>query len=424
MSEMSYLEKLLDGVEVEWKTLGQTCKIETGKLNANAAVDDGEYMFFTTAKETSKIDKFRWDTEALLIAGNANVGEVKHYIGKFEAYQRTYVLTNFDENVSVRFLYFVLSHSLKKYLEERTNSAAMTYIVLSTLENFPIPIPCPDNPEKSLAIQSEIVRILDKFTAHTAELTAELTMRKKQYNYYRDQLLSFDEEQEKPIYLEKLLDGVEVEWKMLGEVIHSLKTGLNPRQNFSLNTLDAQGYYVTVREIQNGKVVFLDKTDRVNDRALKIINGRSNLEAGDILFSGTGTVGRIAVIEENPINWNIKEGVYTIKPIKEKIAPRFLSYLLQSSKIVKDYSKKIVGNPVISLPMGDLKKLLIPIPCPGNPEKSLAIQSEIVRILDKFDTLTNSITEGLPREIELRQKQYEYYRDLLFSFPKPDSVTN
>ncbi|EOV8346155.1 restriction endonuclease subunit S, partial [Escherichia coli] len=204
MSEMSYLEKLLDGVEVEWKTLGQTCKIETGKLNANAAVDDGEYMFFTTAKETSKIDKFRWDTEALLIAGNANVGEVKHYIGKFEAYQRTYVLTNFDENVSVRFLYFVLSHSLKKYLEERTNSAAMTYIVLSTLENFPIPIPCPDNPEKSLAIQSEIVRILDTFTALTAELTAELNMRKKQYNYYRDQLLSFKEG--------------EVEWKTLGEI--------------------------------------------------------------------------------------------------------------------------------------------------------------------------------------------------------------
>ncbi len=196
-------------------------------------------------------------------------------------------------------------------------------------------------------------------------------------------------------YLGKLLDGVEVEWKMLGEVIHSLKTGLNPRQNFSLNTLDAQGYYVTVREIQNGKVVFLDKTDRVNDRALKIINGRSNLEAGDILFSGTGTVGRIAVIEENPINWNIKEGVYTIKPIKEKIAPRFLSYLLQSSKIVKDYSKKIVGNPVISLPMGDLKKLLIPIPCPDNPEKSLAIQSEIVRILDKFTALTAELTAEL-----------------------------
>lgn len=65
-----------------------------------------------------------------------------------------------------------------------------------------------------------------------------------------------------------------------------------------------------------------------------------------------------------------------------------------------------------------LKDFLIPIPCPNDPEKSLRIQREIVRILDKFDILTNSISEGLPREIELRQKQYEYYRDLLFSFPK------
>ncbi|HGC1357944.1 TPA: restriction endonuclease subunit S, partial [Escherichia coli] len=78
--------------------------------------------------------------------------------------------------------------------------------------------------------------------------------------------------------------------------------------------------------------------------------------------------------------------------------------------------------PQIATP--DTDKFEVPIPCPDNPEKSLAIQSEIVRILDKFDTLTNSITEGLPREIELRQKQYEYYRDLLFSFPKPETVSN
>jgi len=115
MSSVNFMEKLLDGVEVEWKALGGMCKIETGKLNANAAVDDGPYMFFTTAKETSKIDKYRWDTEALLIAGNANVGEVKHYIGKFEAYQRTYVLTNFIKDINVRFLFFVLSYSLKKF---------------------------------------------------------------------------------------------------------------------------------------------------------------------------------------------------------------------------------------------------------------------------------------------------------------------
>ena len=429
MSELSYLEKLLDGAEVEWKSLSELASLRRGRVMSKGYFVDniGEYPVYSSQTANSgmigSIDTFDFDGEFVSwTTDGANAGTVFYRTGKFSITNVCGLIKiNDNSPLNYKYLFYWLSIEAKSHVYSGMGNPKL---LSHQVEKIPVPIPCPNNPEKSLAIQSEIVRILDKFTALTAELTAELTARKKQYNYYRDQLLSFDEEQEKPIYLEKLLDGVEVEWKMLGEVIHSLKTGLNPRQNFSLNTLDAQGYYVTVREIQNGKVVFLDKTDRVNDRALKIINGRSNLEAGDILFSGTGTVGRIAVIEENPINWNIKEGVYTIKPIKEKIAPRFLSYLLQSSKIVKDYSKKIVGNPVISLPMGDLKKLLIPIPCPGNPEKSLAIQSEIVRILDKFDTLTNSITEGLPREIELRQKQYEYYRDLLFSFPKPDSVTN
>ncbi|HAH1348598.1 TPA: restriction endonuclease subunit S [Escherichia coli] len=392
MSSVNFLEKLLDGVEVEWKTLGQTCKIETGKLNANAAVDDGEYMFFTTAKETSKIDKFRWDTEALLIAGNANVGEVKHYIGKFEAYQRTYVLTNFDENVSVRFLYFVLSHSLKKYLEERTNSAAMTYIVLSTLENFPIPIPCPGNPQKSLAIQSEIVRILDKFTALTAELTAELNMRKKQYNYYRDQLLSFDEEQEKPIYLEKLLDGVEVEWLPLSDLARIR----NGKDHKSLSEGEFPVY-------GSGGIMRYVDTYAYNKPS--------------VLIPRKGSLGNLFFIDV-PF-WTVDTIFYT-EIDEAQIRPKYLYYFL--STVGLGEMNQAGGVP--SQTQSVLNKLKIPIPCPDNPEKSLAIQSEIVRILDKFDTLTNSITEGLPREIELRQKQYEYYRDLLFSFPKPETISN
>ena len=212
--------------------------------------------------------------------------------------------------------------------------------------------------------------------------------------------------------LGRLLDGVEVEWKTLGDVIISLKTGLNPRQNFQLNTGDAEGYYVTVREIQNGNIVFFDRTDRVNTRALNLINNRSNLEVGDILFSGTGTVGRTAVIEKKPEKWNIKEGVYVIKPIHKVVNVRYLSYLLNSQEIVNEYTKKIVGSPVISLPMGELKKLKIPIPCPDKPDRSLAIQAEIVRILDTFTELTRELT----RELTLRKKQYEYYRDRLLTF--------
>ena len=218
-------------------------------------------------------------------------------------------------------------------------------------------------------------------------------------------------------FMEKLLDGVEVEWKHLDEIIVSLKTGLNPRKNFQLNTDDADGYYVTVREIQNSEVVFLEKTDRVNKIALELINNRSNLEAGDILFSGTGTVGRTAVIEEKPLNWNIKEGVYVIKPINQVISSKYLSHLFNSQWIVKEYSKKIVGSPVISLPMGELRKLKIPIPCPDNPKKSLEIQAEIVRILDAFTAMTAELTA----ELNLRQKQYNHYRDQLLSFEFPSS---
>ncbi len=214
--------------------------------------------------------------------------------------------------------------------------------------------------------------------------------------------------------LSELLEGVEVEWKALGDVIYSLKTGLNPRQNFHLNTPEAQGYYVTVREIQNGQIVFLDKTDRVDNRALELINNRSTLDAGDVLFTGTGTVGRTAVIKTKPINWNIKEGVYVIKP--KSIDSSYLAYLLNSSEIVKGYSKKIVGPPVISLPMSELKKLLIPIPCLENPKKSLEIQKEIVRLLDTFTERTETLINELTTELEAHKKQYNYYREKLLSF--------
>lgn len=209
-------------------------------------------------------------------------------------------------------------------------------------------------------------------------------------------------------YLEKLLDGAGVEWITLEKLIKSLKTGLNPRKNFILNTDDAEGYYVTVREISNNDIIITDKTDRVNNDALNVINNRSNLEVGDVLFSGVGTVGRTAVINSEPKNWNIKEGVYVIKPLQEILAPRYLNYLLNSKEIVNDYTKKVAGSPVVSLAMSELKKLLIPIPCPNNPEKSLAIQAEIVRILDKFTALTAELTA--------RRKQYNYYRDQLLNF--------
>jgi len=397
MREMGFMEKLLDGAHVEWKSLASICKIETGKLNANAATEDGAYMFFTTAKEVSKIDKYRWDTEALLIAGNANVGDVKHYSGKFEAYQRTYVLTNFSEKLNVRYLFHIVSNSLKQYLEDRTNSAAMTYIVLSTLENFPIPIPCPDNPKKSLEIQAEIVRILDAMTAHTAELTAELTARKKQYDYYRDKLLSFEE-------------GA-VEWKPLGEVC-DFKNGFAFKSDLFRDT----GFPIVRITNINGSIVDMTDVKYFNPDEYKENIENYVIEKGDILIAMSGaTTGKIGYFENKKpayLNQRVGKFIPKIKCLNNRYLYHFLLskteqiYVLAGGGAQPNLSSKAL-----------MEKIKIPIPYAGDTVKSNSEQKRIAEILDKLDKLINSITEGLPREIELRQKQYAYYRDLLLSFP-------
>ena len=388
MSGLSYMDKLLDGVEVEWKPLGEVCRIETGKLNANAAVDDGAYLFFTTAKETSRIDKYRWDTEALLIAGNANVGEVKHYIGKFEAYQRTYVLTSFLKDINARFLFFVLSNSLKKYLEEKTNSAAMTYIVLSTLENFPVPIPCPENQKKSLEIQAEIVRILDTFAELTTELTTELTARKKQYNYYRDQLLSAEN------------DGVE--WKTLEHLCTSISAGGDVPKNSSKGQAQPTDEYPYP--------IYANAT---GEKGLYGFTDDYKIDSDAVTIAARGAKVGYHTVREAKFTPIIR--LISLIANKNLISTRYLNYILDMTLIGGTEG----GIPQLTVPM--VKKLTVPIPFPNDPKKSLVEQARIVAILDKFDTLTSSITEGLPREIALRQQQYENYRDLLLSFPKPDA---
>lgn len=206
-------------------------------------------------------------------------------------------------------------------------------------------------------------------------------------------------------YLEKLLQGAPVEWKQIGEVVHSLKTGLNPRKFFQLNTEDATNYYVTIRELKNGEIIFSDKTGRINDDALRLCNNRSNLEIGDVLFSGTGTIGETALIQLEPNNWNIKEGVYTLKPNQNYIIPKFLMYILRKESIKDKIKEKSAGGTVKSIPMKELSKIKIPIP-------PLSVQKEIVRILDTFTVITSELTS----ELTLRQKQYQHYRDKLLTF--------
>ena len=374
---MNILEEI-QNCPVEWKELGEVCEIETGKLNANESVEDGKYPFFTTAKEISRINSFRWDTEALLIAGNANVGDVKYYSGKFEAYQRTYVLTNFSNNVKARFLLHIIKQGLKSYLENNTNKAAMSYIVISTLKSFPIPIP-------PLEIQEKIVQILDKMTDYVTELTSELTSRKKQYSFYRDKLLSFEDE----VY--------QVEWKKLGEVG---KVSMCKRILKNQTSDDGEIPFYKIGTF--GKVA----TSYISRELFEEYKLRfSYPKLGDILISASGTIGRTVVFNGEDSYFQDSNIVW-LEHDESQVLNRYLYYFYQMNPW-----KVSDGGTISRLYNGNIEKTTIPVP-------SLEIQSRIVQVLDNFDTVCNDLNIGLPKEIELRQKQYEYWREQLLNFNK------
>jgi len=141
-----------DFPEWEVKKLGEVSKITTGKLDANAMVENGEYRFYTCAKDFYRIDKFAFDTEALLISGNgANVGYIHYYNGKFNAYQRTYVLDGFNENII--FIKYFLDKNLYERINIEKKEGNTPYIVLSTLSEMEIRLP-------SLPEQTKIANFL------------------------------------------------------------------------------------------------------------------------------------------------------------------------------------------------------------------------------------------------------------------------
>ena len=355
-----------------------------------------------------------FEANSFILATTATIGEHALIIADSLANQR---FTNLKVRKSLsnllvtKFIYYYM-FIVDDFCKRNTNVSGFASVDMDKLKKMPFPVP-------PIEVQEEIVRILDSFSDYAAELQAELQARKQQYEYYRNLLLTFnpsaygcgtDDEQK---------DGVttwgghnyKIQWKKMGEICKSINTGLNPRKFFKLNTPDANGYYVTIREIRNGRIIFSEKTDRINNAALKLCNNRSNIESGDVLFSGTGTIGQVAVVHESPSNWNIKEGVYAIKPITCIISPFFLRYLLESKNIKDSIMKRVAGGTVQSISMAELKNIVIPIP-------PLELQEKIVAILDRFETLVNDLTNGLPAEIAAVKDQYEYYRNKLLTFKK------
>lgn len=184
-------------------------------------------------------------------------------------------------------------------------------------------------------------------------------------------------------------------WKKvpLHETIEDLRTGLNPRVHFKLNTEDASGYYITVRELKGFSFEIDSYTDRIDINAVNRINERSKLKVGDVLYSGTGTIGRTALVQEPPLWWNIKEGVYAITPCANMLDSKYLIYALHSDVLVQQINAKTSGTTVKSIPMKELKNIIIPLP-------SLSEQQRIVEKLDKAFAKIDAIKANAEKNLQ------------------------
>lgn len=388
---MSYIDKLLQGQEVQWKTLGEVTKYEqpTRYLVKSTIYDKsypipvltaGKTFILGHTNETDGI--YRASVSPVIIFDDfttANKWVDFDFKAKSSAMK---MITSADESkVLQKYIYYWLNTLPSEFIEGDHKRQW-----ISNFCNKRIPVP-------PISVQEKIVEILDKFT----ELEAELDCRKRQYAYYRTHLLDFSD-----------------------KMLKSAKGG----GNFKLVPLGAIGEVCMCKRILKSqtsdvgdvpfyKIGTFGKTPNayISRNLFEEYKAKYNYPSvGDILISASGTIGR-SVIFDGKESYFQDSNIVWIKNDESQVLNKYLFYCYQ---IVKWPVSE--GGTIPRLYNDNLKKTLIPIPYPNDKNKSLAVQEKIVKILDKFDTLTNYITEGLPKEIELRRKQYEYYREQLLSF--------
>ena len=373
----TFLEKLLDGAEVEWKPLGKVTDIKTGQsVSKNIiAQNPGIYPVINSGREPLGFIN-EWNTEndpIGITTRGAGVGSITWQEGKYFRGNLNYSVTIKSEyELNVRFLYHILLH-FQKEIHNLCSFTGIPALNASELKKLEIPIP-------PLSVQTKIVKILDALTALTSELTSELTLRRKQYEYYREKLLNIDG-------MNKVIE--------LGDVgpVRMCKRIL---KNQTASSGDIPFYKIGT---------FGKKPDAYisNELFQEYKQKYSYPKKGDILISASGTIGRTVIFDgensyfqDSNIVWIDNDETLVLN-----------KYLYHFYKIAKWGIAE--GGTIQRLYNDNLKKVKISIP-------PLKEQQRIVSILDKFEALTNSITEGLPLAIEQSQKRYEYYRELLLSF--------
>ncbi len=368
---------------VEFKSINEICSISRGRVMSKEYLKEnqGEYPVFSSQTENNgifgRISTYDYDGEYVTwTTDGAYAGSVFYHDEKFSITNVCGLLKVNDSKVLTKFLYYSLSVTAKSFVNAGMGNPKLMSNVMARIK---IPVP-------PLEVQREIVRILDKFTELGALLETELVARKKQYEYYREKLLTF---------------GDDVPRVPLGEICLKINRVKWQDNNVQFKYIDLSS---VDREDHNIKETIVIDKDNAPSRAQQIV------EENDILFGTTRPLlKRTAYISKNYDGQICSTGFCVIRVKEQRAFSRFVFHLI-SAKNFYDYVKaneQGTSYPCIS----DSKVKDFEIPLPPLPE-----QKRIAGILDRFDALCNDLSSGIPAEIAARKVQYEYYRDRLLTF--------
>ena len=389
MSKLQELIQKLCPDGVEYKKLGELGKrlkglpITATQMKSMAS-SGGEIRIFAGGKtkvdtHLAKIPKANIITDPAVLVQSRGVIDFIYYDKPFTFKNEMWAYT-MGNNVSVKFLYYYLKSNVETFRRKATAMGTFPQISIPDTENFLIPIP-------PLEVQEEIVRILDNFTNLAAELQAELQARQEQYEYYRNKLLTFNE-----------LNGVgqSVTWmKMseIGEICMCKRITKDQTNNIDGVPFYKIGTFGKVADAYISRDLYEDYKSRF-----------SFPRKGEILISASGTIGRTVVYDGRDAYFQDSNIVW-VHNDETKVLNKYLYHYYQ----VIEW--EVEGGTIKRLYNNNLAKTKIVVP-------PISEQEHIVSILDKFETLVNDLTEGLPAEMAAVQEQYEYYRNKLLSFPR------
>lgn len=385
---------------VEWKTLGEVAEIVRGASPRPISA------FLTTAEDgipwikigdVNPDSRYIENTEEKITLAGAQKSRLLHkgdfILSNSMSFGRPYILnidgcihdgwvsiSNFGEKLISGYLFYILkSDVVQKYWRQKAGKGSVANLNADIIKSTKIPLP-------SIAIQTRIVEILDHFTNLTANLTAELNLRRKQFEHYREKLLSLDD-----------VEGVE--WKKLGEVFET-RNGYTPSTNNQEFWDDGTIPWFKMEDIrENGRIL----SDSINHITAKAIKGKGLFKANSVILATSATIGEHALITVEHLSNQRFTNFYPQKEYIQKLDMKFVYYYFY---IIDSWCKEhtVQGN-FAGVNMTELYNCTITVP-------PLAIQTRIVSILDKFTALI----ENIEKELALRQKQYEYYREELLRF--------